>query len=69
MLACFAGHLNIIKYLKVQGASWEARDLGGCTALHWAVDGGHCEVVEWMINDGCQVCILSLCFTEKTAFS
>uniref|UniRef100_A0A7M4ERL8 Fibronectin type III and ankyrin repeat domains 1 n=1 Tax=Crocodylus porosus TaxID=8502 RepID=A0A7M4ERL8_CROPO len=55
MLACFAGHLNIIKFLKAQGASWEARDLGGCTALHWAVDGGHCEVVEWMINDGCQV--------------
>uniref|UniRef100_A0A8C0HDP0 Fibronectin type III and ankyrin repeat domains 1 n=1 Tax=Chelonoidis abingdonii TaxID=106734 RepID=A0A8C0HDP0_CHEAB len=55
MLACFSGHLDIIKYLREQGASWEVRDLGGCTALHWAVDGGHCEVIEWMINDGCQV--------------
>ncbi|XP_048712203.1 fibronectin type 3 and ankyrin repeat domains protein 1 isoform X3 [Caretta caretta] len=55
MLACFAGHLDIVKYLREQGASWEVRDLGGCSALHWAVDGGHCDVIEWMINDGCQV--------------
>ncbi|EMP42190.1 Fibronectin type 3 and ankyrin repeat domains protein 1 [Chelonia mydas] len=55
MLACFAGHLDIVKYLREQGASWEVRDLGGCSALHWAVDGGHCDVIEWMLNDGCQV--------------
>nr|XP_060499023.1 fibronectin type 3 and ankyrin repeat domains protein 1 [Panthera onca] len=55
MLACYAGHLDVVKYLRRHGASWETRDLGGCTALHWAVDGGHCNVIEWMIKDGCEV--------------
>jgi hypothetical protein len=55
MLACYAGHLDVVKYLRRHGASWEARDLGGCTALHWAADGGHCPVIEWMIKDGCEV--------------
>uniref|UniRef100_A0A2I3TJG4 Fibronectin type 3 and ankyrin repeat domains protein 1 n=1 Tax=Pan troglodytes TaxID=9598 RepID=A0A2I3TJG4_PANTR len=55
MLACYAGHLDVVKYLRRHGASWQARDLGGCTALHWAADGGHCSVIEWMIKDGCEV--------------
>lgn len=55
MLACYAGHLDVVKYLRKHGASWDARDLGGCTALHWAADGGHCPVIDWMIKDGCEV--------------
>lgn len=55
MLACYAGHLDVVKCLRRHGASWETRDLGGCTALHWAADGGHCDVIEWMIQDGCEV--------------
>uniref|UniRef100_A0A8C4M8X4 Fibronectin type III and ankyrin repeat domains 1 n=1 Tax=Equus asinus asinus TaxID=83772 RepID=A0A8C4M8X4_EQUAS len=55
MLACYAGHLEVVKYLRRHGASWETRDLGGCTALHWAADGGHCNVIEWMLKDGCEV--------------
>lgn len=55
MLACYAGHLDVVKYLRRHGASWKTRDLGGCTALHWAADGGHCGVVEWMLKDGCEV--------------
>lgn len=55
MLACYSGHLDVVKYLRKHGASWEARDLGGCTALHWAADGGHCPVIDWMIKDGCEV--------------
>ncbi|XP_052567834.1 fibronectin type 3 and ankyrin repeat domains protein 1 isoform X3 [Peromyscus californicus insignis] len=55
MLACYAGHLDVVKYLRRHGASWDARDLGGCTALHWAADGGHCPVIDWMIKDGCEV--------------
>ncbi|XP_054099432.2 fibronectin type 3 and ankyrin repeat domains protein 1 isoform X2 [Callithrix jacchus] len=55
MLACYEGHLDVVKYLRRHGASWQARDLGGCTALHWAADGGHCSVIEWMIKDGCEV--------------
>ncbi|XP_008104963.2 fibronectin type 3 and ankyrin repeat domains protein 1 isoform X2 [Anolis carolinensis] len=55
MIACFAGNLDIAQYLRSKGASWQARDLGGCTAMHWAADGGHCDVIEWMIQDGCEV--------------
>lgn len=55
MIACFAGHLDIVKYLRSKGASWNAKDLGGCTAMHWAADGGHSDVIEWMIEDGCEV--------------
>ncbi|KAG8517478.1 Fibronectin type 3 and ankyrin repeat domains 1 protein [Galemys pyrenaicus] len=55
MLACYAGHLDVVKCLRSHGATWETRDLGGCTALHWAADGGHCSVIEWMIRDGCEV--------------
>uniref|UniRef100_A0A8C6VLQ9 Fibronectin type III and ankyrin repeat domains 1 n=1 Tax=Naja naja TaxID=35670 RepID=A0A8C6VLQ9_NAJNA len=55
MIACFAGHLGIVQYLRSQGASWLSRDFGGCTAMHWATDGGHCDVIDWMIQDGCEV--------------
>ncbi|KAH0623660.1 hypothetical protein JD844_006669 [Phrynosoma platyrhinos] len=55
MIACFAGRLDIAQYLRSKGASWLARDLGGCTAMHWAADGGHIDVIEWMIQDGCEV--------------
>ncbi|EPY78216.1 fibronectin type 3 and ankyrin repeat domains protein 1 [Camelus ferus] len=61
MLACYAGHLDVVKYLRRHGASWDTRDLGGCTALHWAVDGGHCGVIEWMIQDGCEVDVVDAC--------
>lgn len=65
MLACYAGHLDVVKYLRRHGASWETRDLGGCTALHWAADGGHCDVIEWMIRDGCEVRVPASCTLAK----
>ncbi|CAI9620896.1 unnamed protein product, partial [Staurois parvus] len=55
MLACFSGHLDVVQYLRTQGASWENQDKSGCTAMHWAVDGGHVKLIQWMINDGCEV--------------
>lgn len=55
MLACFAGHLDIVKYLRKCGATWQSRDMGGCTALHWAADGGNLPVIAYMIQDSCEV--------------
>ncbi|KAI4882549.1 hypothetical protein NFI96_034482 [Prochilodus magdalenae] len=55
MLACFAGHLDIVKYLRKYRATWQSRDMGGCTPLHWAADGGHLPVIEFMIQDGCEL--------------
>ena len=56
MLACFAGHLGVVKQLRSYGATWEKRDRGGSMALHWAVDGGNTELIKWMIQDGAKVC-------------
>ncbi|KAG9346086.1 hypothetical protein JZ751_007904, partial [Albula glossodonta] len=55
MLACFHGHLDIVKYLRECGAPWTSRDRAGCTPLHWATDGGHLPVIAHMIQDGCEV--------------
>ncbi|KAF5899556.1 fibronectin type 3 and ankyrin repeat domains protein 1, partial [Clarias magur] len=55
MLACFAGHLDIVKHLRVFGATWQSQDMNGCTALHWAVDGAHVPVIDFLIEDGCEV--------------
>ncbi|XP_043912117.1 fibronectin type 3 and ankyrin repeat domains protein 1 isoform X2 [Protopterus annectens] len=55
MLACFAGHLDIIKHLRKYGVSWNTTDFGGSTPMHWAADGGHCKVVQYLISDGCKV--------------
>ena len=55
MLACFSGHLDIVRYLRKFGASWKSRDMGGCTPLHHAIDGGNVELIDYMIRDGCEV--------------
>lgn len=60
MLSCFAGHLDVVRRLLSHGASWEKKDLGGSTALHWAVDGGLKEIVQWAVMDGCKVGSLTL---------
>lgn len=57
MMACFAGHLDIVKYLREFGATWQSRDMCGLTPLHWATDGEHLPVIDYMIQDGCEVII------------
>lgn len=57
MLACFAGNLDIVKHLRMLGATWQSRDKGGCTPLHWATDGGHLPLITYMIQDGCEASI------------
>ncbi|KAM3859875.1 LOW QUALITY PROTEIN: ankyrin repeat domain-containing protein 33B [Diretmus argenteus] len=55
MLACFCGHLDVVRYLRKSGAVWTSQDNAGCTALHWAVDGSHLPVIQHTIHDDCQV--------------
>uniref|UniRef100_A0A672RB59 Fibronectin type III and ankyrin repeat domains 1 n=1 Tax=Sinocyclocheilus grahami TaxID=75366 RepID=A0A672RB59_SINGR len=43
--ACFAGHLDTVKYLHNCGSTWQSQDTDSCTPLHWAVDGGHLPVI------------------------
>ena len=52
MIAAFHGKLQFVKCLRQYNASYEIRDNSGMTALHYAVDGGHCDTIEYMIMDG-----------------
>lgn len=42
----------MVKRLKESGAAWDVTDPAGHTALTWAVDGGHAEVVSYILKDG-----------------
>lgn len=55
MLAGFAGKLNIIKELRNNGGSYDLRDKAGCTLLHYAVDGGNLDSIQWLLMDGVDV--------------
>ncbi|KTG39514.1 hypothetical protein cypCar_00044121, partial [Cyprinus carpio] len=55
MLACFHGHLDVVKFLHSCGASWSSQDRSGCCALHWAAAGGHLPLLQYLIQDGCEV--------------
>ena len=55
MLAAFHGKLHMVKLLRQYEASYLLRDNSGMTALHYAVDGGHCDTIEYMVNDGCPI--------------
>ena len=55
MMACFSGKLNIVKELRYYGASYTSRDKAGSTPVHWAVDGGNTELIEWILDDGADV--------------
>ena len=63
----------MVKRLKESGAAWDVVDAAGHTALTWAVDGGHAEVVSYILKDGfpvrsihhlllaCAVCACVVC--------
>ena len=57
MEACYYGHLTMVELLKERGASWLSRDKAGLSPLHWAVDGGHIDIVQYILNDGMDVSI------------
>jgi len=55
MMAAYGGQLGAIQVLRERGASFEHRDKGGSSALHWAVDGQNVELIEWMLENGADV--------------
>lgn len=55
MIAAFHGKLSMVKELRQSGATYDLRDKSGLSAVHYAVDGGHLETLEWMLYDGADV--------------
>lgn len=52
MIACYAGQEDAAKLLREHGASWETRDRNGLTAVHWTADGGHDDLLLWVLRKG-----------------
>ena len=52
MIACYAGQEEAARLLRQHGALWETRDKNGLTAVHWAADGGHDDLLLWLVRDG-----------------
>ena len=52
MLASYTGKLSSVKELRHHGATFDKQDKGGSTALHWAMDSGNVELIDWMLDNG-----------------
>ena len=51
-MAAAGGHLEMIKFLSPMfGARVHEKDSDGCSMLHWAARGGHCEVALYLIEE------------------
>jgi len=57
MLAASMGKLPPVQELRRIGASYEMRDTGGTTALHWACLSKNPQLVDWMLQDGADVSV------------
>lgn len=55
MIACYAGQEEAVQLLRQHGAAWETRDRNGLTAVHWTADGGHDDLLLWVLRNGGQV--------------
>lgn len=55
MEACFSGHVECAQLLVEHGSSCLDRDFSGFSSLHYAVDGGHIDMVNFVLNEGVPV--------------
>jgi ankyrin repeat protein len=55
MLAAFYGKLHLVKALRQFDASYSKRDNSGMAAIHYAIDGGNCDTIEYMVMDGADI--------------
>ncbi|THD21293.1 putative Ankyrin repeat-containing [Fasciola hepatica] len=52
LFACYHGHLALVDTLLRRGADINAKDQNGWTALHWAAQRCHADVVELLLDYG-----------------
>ncbi|RNA45163.1 Fibronectin type 3 and ankyrin repeat domains 1 [Brachionus plicatilis] len=55
MLAAFYGKLEFVKELRANNASYDLTDKTGMTVVHYAVDGGNADVLQWILLDGAEI--------------
>lgn len=55
MVAAYSGNLQAVKCLRLFEASYELCDSSRLTAVHWAVDSGNMELMEYMLADGANI--------------
>lgn len=55
MIACYAGQEDAVKLLRQKEVPWTTRDNTGLTAVHWAAEGGHDDLLLWMLREGAEV--------------
>ena len=60
MFASQGGHVNILKFLKENGADFQARDYGGSTPFLEAARGGRLASIEYLSSLGKDVCDISV---------
>ena len=51
MEACFHGHVECGELLVQHGSSCLTRDFSGFSSLHYAVDGGNIDMVNFVLNE------------------
>lgn len=52
MIALFNGHLQIASLLLDKGATISLKDCNGLTAMHYAIDSGKIENVQFAVEHG-----------------
>uniref|UniRef100_A0A183B821 ANK_REP_REGION domain-containing protein n=1 Tax=Echinostoma caproni TaxID=27848 RepID=A0A183B821_9TREM len=52
LFACYHGHLSLVDTLLRRGADINAKDQNGWTALHWAAQRCHADIVELLLDHG-----------------
>lgn len=55
MEACFNGTVESAQLLIEHGSSCLTRDYSGFSSLHYAVDGGSIDMVNFVLNEGVPV--------------
>lgn len=55
MYAAFNGKVKIIQRLKYSGGSYEKCDKSGSFIIHYAIDGGNLDCIQWLLLDGINV--------------
>ena len=55
----FNGNIAVVKQLLADGVNVNAKEENGGTALHWAAQEGHKEIVELLISSGSDINIYS----------